>query len=309
MTIPPRISRFTVILAAGMLAVTTSTPSGAAERAGINLGVTSFFDGFGSTDPGCTYLHYGGYNAFDTYNGPDGHTIADWSLQAAYTVQQIACNAGWTVLGTVPGAGVVVPIGGQDISPSPPLFDNGTGLGDIMLDLYLQFKPVKRGGRAVFSQAVGVDFLSPSGKYDVTKTVNPGNGYWSVNPLWRATVLPLPHWEISWRANYIHNFDHSPQGVKRHTGDGVWLNFTTSYEIFKDFYFGLNGYWLKQLEPDEIGGVAVPNTRQESLYVGPGFHYTFPSKDVLNFNVYLTVEDKNTFSDSVQVNFQYVHKL
>ncbi len=30
-------------------------------------------------------------------------------------------------------------------------------------------------------------------------------------------------------------------------GDGVWINFTASNEIFKDFHLGVNGYWLKQL--------------------------------------------------------------
>jgi hypothetical protein len=280
----------------------------AAERGGINLGSTSFFDGFSPTDAwACGYLHYNGYFVNDAFNGPDGNKIADNSLRGGYTTAQVACNSGWTVLGGRLGATIIVPTMGHDVSPSPPLSDNGVGLGDITFGPSLQFLPVKRGGRVFFSHGVEIDILAPSGKYDVTKTVNPGNGYWSIVPFWKATLLPVPQWEISWRISYIHNFEYAPIGVTRHTGDGVWLNFATSYEVYKDLYLGLNGYWLKQLDADEIGGVNVSNSKQESLHIGPGFHYTFPSKDVLNFNVYFDVVDKNAFSDGVAINMQYAH--
>ena len=211
------------------------------------------------------------------------------------------------VLGGRLGANIAAPIIGHDISPSPPLSDNGTGLGDIIFGPSLQFLPVKRGGRDFFSHGVEIDILTPSGKNDVTKTINPGNGYWSILPFWKATLLPLPQWEISWRISYIHNFEYSPGGVTRHTGDGVWLNFATSYEVYKNLYLGLNGYWLKQLDADEIGSVNVANSKQESFHIGPGFHYTFPSKDVLNVNVYFDVMDKNAYSDGAAINMQYVH--
>lgn len=299
-----------ISLLTGALAAAGCAPAQAAERGGINLGATSFFDGFGSTGAYvCGYLQYNGYLAFEAFNGPDGDKIADNALRGGYVVPQIYCNSGWTVLGGRLGLDVVVPFFGYDISPSPPLSDNGIGLGDIMVGPGLQFPPVKRGGRDFFSHGFEFDVFAPTGKFDVTKTVNPGNGYWSLLPLWRATLLPLPHWEISWRVNYIHNFDYSRGGVTRHTGDGAWLNFTASHEIFKDFYLGLNGYWLKQLEADEIGGVKVPNSKQELLHIGPGFHYSFTPKDVLNFNVYFDAVNKNTFSHGAAVNIQYAHQF
>lgn len=301
--------KIAISLVTGALAAMAScVPAGAAERGGINLTTTSFFDGFGPTEAwACGYLHYNGYFGFDALNGPDGHKAADNSLRGGYTAPQIACNSGWIVLGGRLGANIAAPIIGHSISPSPPLSDNGVGLGDIIFGPSLQFFPVKLGGRDFFSHGVEIDLLTPSGKYDVIKTVNPGNGYWSLLPFWKATVLPLPHWEISWRVNYIHNFEHSPGGVARRTGDGAWLIFTTGYEIYKNFYLGLNGYWLKQLEADQVGGVDVPDSKQESLHAGPGFHYTFTSKDVLNVNVHFDVMDKNAFSDGASINMQYIH--
>ncbi len=131
------------------------------------------------------------------------------------------------------------------------------------------------GGHPVFSHGFEFDIFTPSGKYSARLPVNPGNDYWSLSPFWKATWLPTQGWEISWRLSYIYNFDHNSNpneagplsATVKHNGDGVWLNFTASREIFKDFYFGLNGYWLKQLTGDIGATGALAKTQQEfALY-------------------------------------------
>ncbi len=57
-------------------------PALAAERSAINLGTTSFFDGFAAVAPGCTVITYTGYNNFKSLTGPDGSKIANAHLDA-----------------------------------------------------------------------------------------------------------------------------------------------------------------------------------------------------------------------------------
>jgi hypothetical protein len=305
-------------LAAGLsiLASGAPVPTVAAERAGLNLGATSFFDGFAGVAPGCTLIAYVGHETIKTLTGPDGGKIADAHLDADYLVPQLACNSSLKLFGGTLGWNTIVPFANAS-SDTSFLATNGAGLGDIVTGPYIQFAPMMRGGRPVFSQGFEFDFITPSGKYSAALPINPGNDYWSLNPLWKATWLPAPGWEVSWRFNYIYNFDHGSNPnvagpldatVKRN-GDGVWLNFTASREIFKDLYFGLNGCWLKQVTNDKGVNGALANTQQESLYMGPGLHYTFDPTNIVNVNLYLPVYDANALSGGFRLNLQYAHPL
>ena len=290
-----------------ILTAAALTPAGATQRTGINTGGTSFFDGFGGSQPGCAFIAYLGHVDFDQLNGADGNKVADFELQSTYVIPQVACTTEQELFGGLLGWNVIVPFSGQDASPNPPLSTNGFGLGDALVGVSLAFPPVIENGRPVFAHGFEVDVIAPTGKFDPTKAINPGNDYWSINPFWKATWLPAPGWEVSWRLNYIHNFEHEVGGAQVHNGDGVWVNFTASRELFKDFYFGLNGYWLTQFEGDKINGVEIAGTKQESLYIGPGFHYTLDPKNIINFNVYFSVYDTNAFSDGAIINLQYIH--
>lgn len=290
-------------------------PAAAAERTGLNLGATSFFDGFASMTPGCVFILYVGRVQFYQLNGPDGDKLLDMELGGTYGTPQLACNSSLKLFTGVLGWNTVAPLSHQE---SNFFSTNGGGLGDVVTGPYIQFPPVMREGRPVFSHGFEFDFIAPTGLYSPERTINPGNDYWSLSPFWKATLLPAPQWEISWRLHYLYNFDHrtyinaaGPGGASvQKNGDGVWLNFTGSREVFKDFYFGLNGYWLKQLEADAApGDVKLPDARQETLYLGPGVHYTIDTKNIVNFNVYYPVVNINAPSGGFHVNFMYVHPL
>jgi hypothetical protein len=303
-------------LVAGLLTFGTTAlmPAAAAERTGINLGNTSFFDGFADVEPGCAYIQFLGHDAFNTVNGSNGNKAFDARLDINYAVPQVTCNSDYKFFGGTLGWNVILPVSEQS---SSFFSTNGIGVGDFLTGPYIQFPPVMSNGRPVFSQGFEFDIITPTGKHDASVAINPGNDFWSINPFWKATWLP-DSWEVSWRLHYIHNFDHlstpnvaGPGGATvLRNGDGVWLNFTASRELFKDFYFGLNGYWLKQISGDTgQSGVNLAGTQQESLYIGPGFHYKIDPKNIVNFNVYLPVTDVNAPSGGYQVNLQYIHPL
>ncbi len=295
------------------------TAAEARERGGINLGTTSFFDGFGGLEAGCTYIQYIGHYGYSQMNGGDGNKLPSPAggagLDITYVAPQLACNSNLKAFGGTLGWNNIVPFSGAS---SNYFKTNGFGLADTFTGPYIRFPPVMSGGRPIFQHGFEFDIIVPTGKYDAAKTVNPGNDYWSVTPFWRATYLPAPGWEVSWRLYYIHNFDHlsaanvaGPGGATVATnGDGVWLNFAASREILKDFYFGLNGYWLKQLSNDTgTAGAILANTQQEFSDLGPGFHYMIDAKNTVNFNAYLPVTDVNTLSGGYQINLQYIHPL
>ena len=318
-----RLKRHGILLggaAAGLLIFGSAllAPASALERGGINTGGTSFFDGFAGLEPGCTYIQYLTHDTYTQGNDANGNKLpVPLTLDVNAAAPQFACNSSVTLYSGVLGLNTIIPVADQ--AAGGVLTSNGTGLGDVLVAPYIQFPPIMSGGHPVFSNGFEFDILTPTGKYSGTQNVNPGNDYWSLVPFWKATWLPAQGWEVSWRLNYIHNFDYLSSsnnagyggtGALHQAGDGVWLNFTASRELFKDFYFGMNGYWLKQVTSDTlVSGAAAPLGQQESLFMGPGFHYTFDPKNILNFNVYLPVYNVNALSGGYQLNMQYIHPL
>src|SRR4029077_19146459 len=111
----------------------------------------------------------------------------------------------------------------SSFAPPPPpvgvqLIDNGVGFGDLTMGPFIQFKPTIAAGRAVFSHRFEVDFIAPFGAYDPTKDINQGANFWSLNPHWEFTVLPVAGLEISARLHYLFNATNyrpafGPQGL------------------------------------------------------------------------------------------------
>jgi hypothetical protein len=60
-------------------------------------------------------------------------------------------------------------------------------------------------------------------------------------------------------------------GIKNmQPGQDFHINCATSYEPFDNVRLGFNGYWLQQLTNHGINGVAVPNSRERTVGLGPG---------------------------------------
>lgn len=294
------------VAASALLQATAPSPAIAAERPGVNLGATSFFDGFGGLTPGWALIQYGGNASFNVFNGPDGDKLYDWTLNSTYYVPQITYTSDIKLLDGTLGWNVILPLSGQSSHPLPT---NGWGPGDPLVGVYLEFAPVMSEGKPIFAHGVEFDAFIPIGRNDPAKPINPGTNYWSITPLYKATWLFAPKWELSGRLTYIHNFEHAKNDGVRHTGDGFWLNFAGSYEIFDNFHLGANGYWLQQLEKDAVAPHVLALGKQVSLYFGPGFSYTIDKNNILNLNIYIPMVEKNAFSDGVLVNLQYIHQF
>src|SRR5579859_7505599 len=139
------------------------------EPAGINLGSTSFFDGFGRNEEGFTYLDYLQYGRARSINGNDGKPLPyfnDPKIDAFIFVNQLVYVLPEKLFNDSAHLGInfILPVVAFDTSfaPAPPapgvqLKDNGVGVGDLTFGPLLQFRPIIADGRPVFSTRVEFD--------------------------------------------------------------------------------------------------------------------------------------------------------
>ncbi len=330
-----------VSLAAASAASLATSEARAAnqEPAGLNLGLTSFYDGFGRNEEGFTYLAYGVYSRSRSINGEDGKAVPVFNhpkLDAYILINQLVYVLPETLFGDAahPGINLIVPVIAFDtsFSPAPPppglqLKDNGFGMGDPVLGLFLQFKPIIADGRPVFSHRLELDAIVPLGAYDPHKDINQGSNFASFNPYWAMTVLPLKHLEVSARFHYLYNAENlrpanpppvMPGVVSARAGQAFWVNYSASYEVIEKLHVGVNGYYFVQFTDDRYtfadgsrnNGKAVPPLGDEGrarfLTLGPGVFWDADKQNKLFANAYFPLFTYNRPS-SMAFNLHYIH--
>jgi hypothetical protein len=362
-------------VAAGTLWPATATAANQ-EPAGINLGATSFLDGFGRNEEGFTYLVYGQYARSREITGDDGKPLTVCNApegchpggisaipvfkdprldvyalvnQLAYTLPEKLFNDSahlgfnfilpFVAFNTSFGSLTATDVGK---TLATPLSDNGAGFGDLTFGSFMQFRPLMAGKRPVFSNRAEFDLIVPIGKYDPQKDINPGANFWSINPYWAVTVLPLPHLELSARFNYLYNLKNNrpalgrlyglqvqPQNVvgsgleSAQAGQAGWVNFTLSYELLHlldvqspHVYLGVNGYYFQQLNLDKweyfdgssVSGKNIYNDdgKASVLGIGPGTLIELGPHDRLYANVYFQTLVRNR-ADTTVFNLHWTH--
>jgi hypothetical protein len=297
------------------------------EPAGINLGFTSFLDGFGPTKPGFAYqgyLQYQHLNHIEDNGGNDVRNLVNPKIDATIFLNQLVYTTSTTFFnGSAHLAwDVLVPVIHFDTSTgagSMPMLSANNGVGDITFGPYIQFDPVIRGGRPVFTQRFEFDLIAPTGRYNTSALINPGSNFWSINPYWAATVLPTPKTEITWRLHYLYNFSNNdpglPQTSRDKAGQAAWFNFATSYAVTPNFNLGLNGYYFRQFTNDtyrsSIRDIALltGDTGKATIFaIGPGATWRPDPKNFLYVNVYDQVEVKNHTRGAL-LNLRWIHSF
>jgi len=315
------------ILAASTSPVFAVTPS-VNEPSGLNLGGTSFYDGFAG-QPGLSHLVYLKYDSAQSFLGAKGKqnpALDDPKLAVTTLINQFSYYSPNTIgMGAHLGWSLLVPMVSLDADMGPAgaqLKNNGAGMGDITTGPQIQFDPiVDQHGRPVYSQRFAVDMILPTGKYDEHKDFNQGSNFYSINPYWAATVMPAPRWEVSWRLHYLYNFrndkpassgplDYRGQSVDdTQAGQAAWANFAASYEIFPKVSVGLNGFYFKQISDDRVNGHRLEDSRERVLGLGPGVFWKISEEQGLWFNVYHESAVENRAKNDFSVQVRFAHAL
>ena len=302
----------------------SATPPDVVKLPSVNLGSSSFYDGFGSTDPGWTALNYFRWNDFTSIKdstGQNSPSFVDPRINAISTVVHFVYVPPIPVSNGAISFEALLPIvdfQSHFNAPGMALQDNALNFGDLTFGAAYQSKPISLWSQSVLSWRIDLDVSAPTGGFDSNKDINQSSGFWSVNPYLAVTLLPIPKWEISARFNYIYNFSTSrgsdppqiPGFVFRNgqAGQAGWLNFASSYEVIEGVRPGLNGFWLQQFTDDTTNGISLPGTLVEELYLGPGLDWQINKTGSVNFNVYLPIAAKNTPAGP-QFNILYIHQL
>jgi hypothetical protein len=305
---------------------------------GINLGSTSFYDGFGRTQPGVTLLEYFRWShntEISDGNGQENANFVAPRINVFPDLTQLIVATKWHPFGGAAGFSVLVPSVELQSSfaadSSKTLSNNGFGIGDIIAGPIYQSKffsgeqavrfPVRKSraeGRPYFAYRFQFLVQIPSGKFDPAKSINQGSGYWAVAPYLAATYLPVRRLEMSTRFHYQYNLvtdkiSNPPTipGLEYKSGQAGQLlydNLTTSYKVTRKLYLGANAYGLYQLSPDRTNGTKVGGARETQFYLGPGGGCDFGRASTLNVNLYLKVEAHNTASGP-SLQLLYVHRF
>jgi hypothetical protein len=292
----------------------------------LNLGSTSYFDGFGRTTEGWTWLQYARAEDIDEitdYQGKGSASLKGTRIPVFLSLTQFSYMSDLHPFG---GDGIgfsaALPVSSLNASfaaDSPvKLRHNGPGLGDLVWGPIYQSRVFKQGGRPVLSARFQLIIESPTGNFSRRDNINQSAGYWAVNPYIAATYLPLPGLEFSTRFNYQYNCKTSnlpapppiPGIVYRNgqAGQIIYDNYDASLQLSDKLHLGLNGYFLDELTPDRTNGTIVPHSRETEIYLGPGGRYVFDAGDALNVNFYFPLLSRNG-SRGAEVNLQFVKKF
>ncbi len=180
---------------------------------GINLGSTSFFDGFGRTTEGWTWLQYGRYESLDRITGYQGNNsplFKGTDIQVFVEQTQISWTSPWHPFGG-DGAGIsaLLPMAAFSThfaSNSPVrLSNNDFGVGDLNIGPFYQSRYIMDGDRPVFAWRAQLSVVAPTGSVNTARNINQGSGFWQINPYVALTWVPLPDLEFSGRLNYQYN--------------------------------------------------------------------------------------------------------
>ena len=327
-----------LLLAPVKASAQTPLPDVVKPPSGINLGSTSFYDGFGRTRPGVTLLEYFRWShntEISNANGSENPNFITPRIDAFPDLVQLIVATKWRPFDGEAGFSVLAPV--VDLRSSfaanspKKLSSNGLGFGDIIAGPIYQSKffggegtakgaSAKPGARLSPYFAYRLQFLVqiPNGDFNSTKNINQGSGYWAVAPYLAATYLPIPRLEMSTRFHYQYNLATSnlpnPPPIPHlvytsgQAGQLLYDNFTTSYKFTRKLYLGANAYGVYQLSPDKTNGMNVGGARETQLYLGPGGGIDFAKGNTLNVNLYLKMEAHNTASGP-SLQLLYIHRF
>lgn len=318
------------------LALVATATSGAAQTVqptvslpnGINLGATSFFDGFGGKSGDLALQGYYAYTHADTIRTNSGAesplfnrprvTSSSFIFQALYEFP-----TAMTVLGGHPGLDVVVPVINLTASFAPPppgpglsLKPVGARVGDISAGLFLQWDPVLVRGNPFFVARAEIFTSMPTARYDGNADINIGNNYNVVGAMVATTFILGRDWELSLRPQYLYSYKNTDPAssfpldigvANTQAGQVGTLNFALSYGVSPRVRVGLNGYYLQQLSDDKVNGQKVLASRERVLGFGPGVMLDVSKSSKLWFNLYKETSVRNRARNDAALNLRWIY--
>lgn len=274
----------------------------------LNFGATSFLDGGGAPSGlyGVQYVQFiGGDKAIDN----NGDVIpGEAKVDALVSLTQVYYLSKLKFLGAYVGFDSLIPVAAPtvegNIGPSG-MTSNTAGIGDLAIGPALQWNDTKIAGKIPYFHRAEVYVILPTGKYDPSKSANPGSNITTWEGYYSFTTFLSPKLETSWRFLYAFNGENKDTHIK--PGQLFHLNYAFSQEISAKWRLGVSGYYLQQITEDQINGIKSNGSKERAYAVGPGVAYvgqglTFMLTHPIEFGV------RNRFEGS-RTTLQMIHKF
>jgi hypothetical protein len=252
----------------------------ATEGGGNNypVGVNTLFSGIQPPPGNHVYIYLQEYEA-TTLEGNSGNpsgSVSDFSLHAqaaAFRLSHVWRDV--TFLGATLESRTNIPFVSLDLhfdahTPKGPVYKSGnvTGLSDLTVGpLFLGWH------LGNLHQVVGLEFFLPTGSYDTNRLVNPGRHYYSMQPNYAVTWMPMPNVEFSARALYsVNSVNHV---TDYHSGNEFIVDYNAGFRLTPMWQIGASGYFYKQVTDDTQHGQSVNGNgnRGQAFAVGPAIAY------------------------------------
>jgi hypothetical protein len=324
-----RLSQTLILAATSLLAFNADAvnpPDTVTTPKGLNLGSTSFFDGFGRQTPGWTLLQYGRYEDVNQIDGATGQANPLFSkprIRVFVSLTQFSYTTDWHPFGGTFAFSAALPVVDylrSDFAADSKvrLTNNATNVGDLVWGPTYQSPVVTREGHPWFVWRAQLLVSSPTGALNGNHGLNQGVGYWAANPYLSFTFMPSERWEFSNRINYQYNFPGNkfsspptlPGLVYRNgqAGQLIYDNFAASYGVSQRLDVGIAGFYLDQLSLDKTNGIDVRGSIRRDLYAGPGLHCVLDGDNLINLNSYFKLLSEND-SAGMKLSVQYIHRF
>ncbi|MEK7389659.1 MAG: transporter [Elusimicrobiota bacterium] len=260
-------------IALPLLLCLISVPAQSFNQPPANLSATTFMDG--GAPPGLYYVNYTIFSDGRKAVDKDGNTIAGGARVVALSqLHQFYWLTNINVLGGKLGFDVLLPVSALTTQGSfngvLAVTSNTGGLGDFLAGPALQWDHGSLLGRPVF-QRVESDVTMPTGKYDKTKSANPGSNVWIVDTYYSLVWLFADQWETSARVWYAFHSENPDSKVR--PGQRCHVNFAVSRGVLPKLRLGVAGYVLRQTTDDKTAGVRQADSRERVAAMGPGLVY------------------------------------
>jgi hypothetical protein len=160
-----------------------------------------------------------------------------------------------------------------------------SGLGDMVLDPFVAWHYPN------LHVVAGIDFFLPTGDFDKDEAINPGAGYWSIEPLVALTYLSDDGYEAS--AKLMYNIKSENDYTDYESGDEFHMDYTLAKHS-GNWKYGIGGYYVQQIQDDEQNGETVEDNKRRSFAIGPQVKYDHKN---MSFIAKYQVEtgNRNTF--------------
>ena len=229
-------------------------------------------DGFAS--PGWILEEFpDSYIAGELRNGNGSRIPGQNRLVTYSTTTHVVFVSKKRVLGAWLAGEVLQPLVDLDLRSANGTSSRVSGIGDMSFGPALQWVP-KRIGNGVFVHRFVPIVTVPTGTYSANRPVNIGNHFLAIDPYY-AVTYERKKMEFSARAHYLWNStNQSPYvgfGIKSiQPGQAFHINYASSYEVRKSLRLGFNGYWLQQTTDHRINDVAIRDSKERTVGLGPG---------------------------------------